>query len=219
MTIELARVWLSKHLGGHPVDHFTDDEVRSFVEGAYPGGYAALTDVPAPVTFKSGEVPFWAKDRGSHFVRDLPDTPIRQRARVQGLTGFKMPAHAEWVDAKVSTTEIVVHLIVREVKEETRRVKVLREGQRLVRWSRPEGNGYWGRAQELTVWDDDPSYDVHIFGAIMTPEVAADKREQFETCWRPGTDRTPMQGPAARAEMSWKQYWDGDLPTPKAGKK
>lgn len=204
---ELARVWLSRFLGGSDVSHFSDDEVVAFVEKAHPGGVADLADVPQVTTYSSDSVPFWAKDRDPSASRELPDTPIRQRARAMSMFRYRMPAHADWVDAKFSPTEVIIHLIVREVDVRSRRVKVVREGQRLVRWSRPAEGMMWGRADELTVWSDDPSYDVHLFGSIMTPEVHADKTEQWETCYRPGTERTPMQGPASRAGVSRKEYW------------
>jgi hypothetical protein len=57
---------------------------------------------------------------------------------------------------------------------------------------------------------DLPESVTHVrWGRVATPDWVAIQKEQVETCYRPGTSNTPMDGVIRQAELSHKQYFEG----------
>lgn len=52
----------------------------------------------------------------------------------------------------------------------------------------------------------------HRWGRLRDAERVESDSWQLETCYRPGTSKTPMKGWIARLELSWEQAHEWDMP-------
>lgn len=169
-----------------------EDSVRGCIEKLYSGGWVAYSQDYARFHATQREV-----------LREVM-SPIKRKAYVENLTGKRIKEYDEIISVDKADLEVKI-LVKRAIVEYgARRDKVTGERVELWVFRRESTDHMWPKAQYIEVETVAQAGFVK-FGSINTPEREADKREQVETCYRPGTDKTPLQGWVARAEISWEQ--------------
>lgn len=185
-----ARSYLSRKLGGYDFSSFADDVVRGCIESSYPGGWS---------DFESDFVASLQRAQSRAVSEAL--SPIKLKARVEYLIGRKLRLYDEIISADLGTDHAKIVVSFATVDYRSRRDIVTARTLTLFVFTRTESG--WHR-QIIDTETPEKSESVR-FGAINTPERAEAIAEQVETCYRPGSDKSPMQGWVARAEMSWDQ--------------
>lgn len=206
MNITAARQYVQQFLGGMDISSLDDLTVIDFIKTSYPGGAEAF-DERYPLAHMEHS---WLSDK------PRPVTTMQRRARAQRMTGFRVKPHEEVIDVEFDAGDdeyyksesIKVLMSVVDSEERGRRTRINRSGKKLMEFHRT--GLIWVLKHQITVWDDDVTFDFHKWGRISTIEYTASQREQFQTCYRPGTSRTPLQGPAARLGISDKEYWSNE---------
>ena len=191
-----ARDYLSRQLKGMDVSSVPFEAVKSCVAQTYEGGWVAyeadfnrvmsLREKPTPVL-----TPFqlWAK------LPNIVETP---------RSYFLLRPHSEVISVDIGDDEIKAVLRIAKVDERAQRDRIS-YGAKLIVWKRDE-DGWWSYTPEsITVWGSEYEELVR-WGRVKTAEWVASQREQYETCYRPGTEKTPMQGPAARLGVSREEF-------------
>lgn len=187
-----ARSYLSRQLGGIDVSEVPFEAVKSCVEKSYEGGWVAF-EADFHRVMSITEKP------------KLPPTPFQLWAKLSRImtweprTTFILRPHQEVVSVDMTDDEVKAVLRIARTEERATRDRVT-YGARLIVWKR-DADGDWGRSQSIDVWTEEAEEMVR-WGRVRTPEYVASQREQFDTCFRPGTHKSPMQGPAARLEIT-----------------
>jgi hypothetical protein len=198
-----ARRWMQSVLPGVDISGVSDDAIREYLSNAHPDGWGGFCYVQEQL----------AHSKSGHFGRDivraepLPDTPLRQWARVSERFRLRKGVLDEVMMLREEDHEVVLVLKVHETTERGRRIKVDRQGIRMMCWKRQEA-GWWQRQDDVVSWFDKPEFDdLHLWGRIRDMERVASDEWQLTECYRPGTSRTPMDGAIRRDEMSHKDVF------------
>lgn len=186
-----ARRYLTERLLGVDMSDLPIDSTVSMVEQLYPGGWAAY------------------RDNYMRFMRDTQRevteklSPIKQKALVQHMIGRKLRMYDEIISADFGDTETKIVLRIAQVDYRSRRDVVTGATIQLHVFQRPTPDAKW--SHQCIEVDDEVDLQHVRFGAVNTPERDEAIKEQVETCYRPGTHKSPMKGWVARAELSWDQ--------------
>lgn len=210
-----ARAWVQRQLSGVDISILSDDAIREYLSNAHPDGWGGFC-----YSLEQRE-----HSRAGHFgriehPRDLPDTPLRQWNRFAARFNLRKGILDEVMMTRELDTEMVLILKVHETKETGRRVKVLRQGIRIMAWKRADSNDWWHRQDDIESWFDRPGYDdLHLWGRIRDMERVASDEWQLSECYRPGTKSTPMDGAVRRLELSHKDVFGKVAPPAHTSKK
>lgn len=183
-----ARDYLSGYLKGLPVDSIDDASVQAGVGQIYPGGWAAFRES-------------YERAYRTSPARVSAPSPVQQWARLRARIGghphdFHLRPHTDVLQVKIGDDVCMAALRIAEFTEGPRRDVVHRYGIKIMTWTR--GMYSFGRAKSVIMWEDEAPSEFARWGSVNTPERHEDKMDQYETCYRPGTEKRPMQGPAAR---------------------
>jgi hypothetical protein len=123
---------------------------------------------------------------------------------------FRLKPHEEVLKAEITDDRCVAVIAVVEVEMHRSFDKITRKGLKLMVWNHVDspfapGKKVWTKPEILIVWDNDSEGLVRLWGESNTPERQRARDLQFEECYRPGTEKTPMKGWVARLEVSHKQ--------------
>lgn len=173
------------------------DSVRGCIESIYPGGWHAYKADYQRFTGLQSE------------VRREVMSPIKQKALVQHMTGRRLQEYDEIVSLEKSDLETKIVLKLATVDRRSRRDKITAERVVLYVFTRAEVTHMWSPPEMIEV-EMEVDFDHHRWGALNTPERHAAIMEQVETCYRPGTHKSPLPGWIARADMSWKEAHEGE---------
>lgn len=185
-----ARSYLSAQLGGVDMSAFADDIIRDNVDKVYPDGWHAFQRDYARFHTAQQKV-----------MESL--SPVKQKILVEHMTGRRVKEYDEIVTVDQSDLSVKIVVKYATVEYGSRRDKVTAYSTVLYVFSRTEVGAPWSKD---TLDIDEAANEGHIkFGTVNTPERHEAIREQVETCYRPGTDRTPLSGWVARAELSHEQ--------------
>jgi hypothetical protein len=106
----------------------------------------------------------------------------------------------ESVQRVVITDDTIKVLVNRaRVTETSGRYKITHRGTELIVWKRNEA-GRWGWPESMLDWTE--VEEEHLKFGIASIQEQADKRAWERDCYRPGTSRTPMDGPEAVAQLA-----------------
>jgi hypothetical protein len=197
-----ARRWMQSVLPGVDISAVSDDAIHEYLCKAHPDGWGGFCYAQEQLEHKLS----------GHFGRDLPsrslpDTPLRQWARVSERFHLRKGVLDEVMLLREDDHEIVLVMKVHETKETGRRVKVLRQGVKMMCWKRTEA-GWWKRQDDIESWFDKPEYDdLHLWGRVRDMERVASDEWQLSECYRPGTKMTPLDGAIRREELSHKDVF------------
>ncbi len=199
---EGARDYLT-NLYGVDCSSLTDEQAFNAVDAQYPGGWPEFSK-----GWGTSPVPLGSDFRDT--VRREP-TRFQQMQAVMSMTGqaIRLGLLDEVLEIKIREDEITVSLRIFKVVEQTSRWKVVNEGLKRLRWVRKEQ--FWIRKHDEEVWIPEGVYEpryLHNFGAIQTESVWNDKRDQWHLCYRPGTSRSPMDGPNSLNRAGEFEYYD-----------
>lgn len=193
-----AQRYISAQLGGHDMSQFDLSTIRPLIDQTFPGGWVA---------YKADYDRFHAMQRQ---VTEAM-SPMKKYAFVTTMTGKRLTEYDEIVTVDVSDDELTCKIVLScaTVERRSRRDIVTARTLRLYVWSRDTTDTGWGKPD--TVELDEATLESHYrWGAINTPERHAAIREQFETCYRPGTDKTPLPGWVARLGVSHEQAHENE---------
>lgn len=207
--IQSAHNFVQQKFPSLDLTSLTDVNIIDALDQIYPGGWSKFrTDYEAIIPteeaiqapFGDITVPSVRRRASGNFVstgdrRTEKNNLVQLRAEAERELErpIRVGLFDEIVSISITDTEIKVSLNVSEVKEMSRRLRTTKTGMRLVSYKQNTDNHNWSRPDILTIWDDDCDVpDLILYGQINTPERVADKREQADTCYRPGTSRTPM---------------------------
>jgi len=200
-----ARSYLSRHFGvdlkGTP-----EDAVQTAVEALYEGGWTA---------YKLDFERFMQK--ASAAVAQTTLTPLQRFAKMRALVGgsvqvFRLKLHEEVVNVTVSADEAVA--VIRTCSVETRRSRDKITSIGLKKITYHKGDYQLPDGSTRKVWTTKPrietvampvNEDVLTWGRAWTADRIAEDLWQAETCYRPGTDTSPMDGPIRKLEISHKE--------------
>lgn len=190
-----AREYLSSHFGIDLHD-VPSDSVRTFIDSLYAGGWTHY------------EANFRRYQRNMAAAAGTEEySPIKQRAIVGDFTK-RLKEYDEIISFDfiqgVEATFVVSRASV--VKETTRRDIVTEREITLYKFAMTESG--W-RKEEVSITESVKETH-HRYGGITTVERAASAKEQFETCYRPGTASSPLQGWVSRLQLSWEQAHEGE---------
>ncbi len=210
-----ARDYLSRHFGvdlkGTP-----EDAVVTAVEALYDGGWTA---------YRADFERFMSKARAAVASNTL--TPLQRFAKMRALVGgssqvFRLKLHEEVVS--VTITEDTAEAMIRTCSVEARRSrdKITSIGLKKITYRRGDyklpGGGtikVWSTVPTIDTVEMPVNEDVLTWGRAWTADRLADLEWQEETCYRPGTDTFPMDGPIRKLEISHEQaFADEDFQTP-----
>lgn len=191
-----ARSYLSRVLDGLDMSTVPYEKVQACVDQSYDGGWAAFEadfhrvmalDAPKPVEL----TPFqkWAK-----LSRMMPWEP---------RTTWILRPHQEVLSVTVTDDEVKAVIKIARTDEKSQR-DVVTYGKRLIVWTRIDEER-WSK-ESIEVWPEDDTEEIVRWGRVRTPDYVASQREQYETCYRPGTHKSPLQGPAARLGVSREEF-------------
>jgi hypothetical protein len=192
-----ARRWMQSVLPGVDISAVSDEAIHDYLCKAHPDGWGGFCyAIEQREHAKSGHF-------GRDIVRDnLPDTPLRQWARISARFNLRKGILDEVMMLREEDHEIVLAMKVHETVETGRRIKITRQGIRIRCWKRTD-DGWWREQSPLESWFDRPEYDEsHLWGRIRDMERVASDEWQLSECYRPGTAKTPMDGAIRRDEMS-----------------
>lgn len=175
-----------------------DGSVSTFVDKLYPGGWSA---------YESNFRRFYARVTPKA-VEEF--SPIKKLAIVQRFTGIRLSEFDQILLFEV--TDLNMKFVISratQIDRRSRRDIVTERTLQLWQINRNSTDEYWGRPDYVeSVEAVSESY--YRWGVIHTPERDASIREQVETCYRPGTSKTPMQGWIAKLEISWKEAHENE---------
>jgi len=199
-----ARAWVQTLLPGVDISPLTDETIHDYLVTHHPDGWGGFCYAQEQREHeKAGHF-----GREVALNRELPDTPLRQWARISQRFHLRKGVLDEVMMMREEPNEIVVVLKVFETLERGRRLKVERQGIRIMCWKRKPDSGYWKRQEDLESWFDQPEFDsLHIWGRIRDMERVASDEWQLSECYRPGTAASPMDGAVRRLEMSHKDMF------------
>lgn len=176
---QAARSWLASRMQVESdiFAELTDQQLEELLSKLYVGGLDR----------------FFADNR----VRESKEvTPIKLRATIERLVGQKirLGVYDKLIGAKITETQVAVSLEVHRVAQGSRRDKITASGVKLLVWNLT--GEAWVPAKPITVWNE--TREEHVrFGRVRTPEWAAAQEWQWVWCYRPGTAKTPLDGPCA----------------------
>lgn len=193
-----AREFVQSALGIE-VSDLSDEKIKFCVEGFYPGGWEGLVEscreierLARPATPRT---PFQIF---AEIVRNL--TPIVDGRKRTDLLRLKL--YEEVVSAQLEDGKAVVLIRTAKLDERSRRDRVT-YGMRLMQWTRTE-SGEW--AFDMLEVPTTDAREYSRYGYVNDILRAASQREQYEICYRPGTHKSPMQGPAARLQITADEW-------------
>lgn len=189
-----ARSYLSRHLSGTDMSSFDDTVIRSCIESSYPGGWA---------DFESDFMRTMIDTQRAFVRRSTELSPIKKKAMVEHFTRRKLREHDAIISADFGETDMKFVLSRATVDYKSRRDVITARTLELHVFTRPDATSKWSHQMIDTTSEVDDQFI--RWGAVNTPERDAVIREQVETCYRPGSEKTPMQGWVARLEVSHKQ--------------
>lgn len=187
-----VRSYLSTHFGGVDMSDLPLDSAKSCIDQVYSGGWVAY------------EADFRRFDATTTVVTEAY-SPVKQKIIVEHHIGRRLKMHDEIMHFECTDTTLSFAVSFADVDYRPRRDIV--KSRRIELWSfvRTDDTSPFIRNQFVDCGVLSASEAHVLFGAINTPDRAAAIAEQVETCYRPGTEKTPMQGWVARAEVSHKQ--------------
>jgi len=207
MTVqhEGAREYLTRLIGVDMSD-LTAEQAEKAIDHYYPGGWPEFAK-----GWGEGAVPIETYAPDLKRVVKAEPTRFQMIQSVQKMTGqaIRVGLLDEILEIKIRPEVITVGIKIFKVVEQASRWKVTNQGLRQLTWKKV--NDFWVRQHDTEVWIPEGIYEtreIHNFGTIQTDAVWNDKRDQFHLCYRPGTARSPMQGPHARIEEHGFQYYD-----------
>lgn len=140
-------------------------------------------------------------------------------ANLQRLTAFKaatgmIVSLRVWenvLDWQVTDTTATLKVEVWRYADTDREVRFTARGERLFGWVLTP-NGWASIGQPMTLWDDEFKPFIHVkYGRSVSPREHAEQRAWERQCYRPGTDRFPLDnyarvldGPTTPA---MERYW------------
>jgi len=207
MTVqhEGAREYLS-NLFGVDCSGLSDEKAESGIDSAYPGGWTEWSK-----GWGEGAVPIetYAPDL-KRVVKSEP-TRFQMIQSVQKMTGqaIRIGLLDEILEIKIRSEVITVGIKIYKVVEQASRWKVTNQGLRQLTWKKV--NNFWIRQHDTEVWIPEGMFEpreIHNFGRIQTDDVWHDKREQWHLCYRPGTAKSPMDGPYSLTRAGTDEYYD-----------
>jgi hypothetical protein len=148
-------------------------------------------------------------------------SPMKKYAFVQMMTGKRLTEYDEIINVERAELTVKIVLSKATVERRSRRDIVTSRELQLWVWKRDSTDEGFGKP-DMVSFDEALLEQHHRWGAINTPERHAAIREQFETCYRPGTDKTPLPGWIARLGVSHEQAHENEafqMPPKRKGKK
>lgn len=205
MTVqhEGGRDYLSRLYGGVDMSTLSNEEVVNAIDSQYPGGWSEFAK-------GWGASPVTQGLDCRETVRREP-TRFQMMQSVQKMTGqaIRLGLLDEVLEIKIREASIIIDLRVFQVVEQSNRWKVINEGLRRLTWHKV--NHFWIRKHDEVIWIPEGLYEaryVHNFGSIQTDDVWNDKRDQWHLCYRPGTAKSPMDGPESLDRAGTFEYYD-----------
>lgn len=190
-----AKQYLATHFKQDMSD-LPEDSVRGCIDQLFTGGWVAY------------QQDYFRFHQTQKAVVEAM-SPIKQKAFVEHITGKRLREYDEIVSLDKADTLVKVVIKRRTVNYGTRRDTVTAERVELWIFTRDSRDLTWGKPQFIEV--ETVAQAEHVkFGSVNTPERHESQMEQVETCYRPGTERTPMRGWVSRAEVSWAKAHEGE---------
>jgi hypothetical protein len=104
---------------------------------------------------------------------------------------FALKPHEKLIGAKLTDTTAVISLEILVVTETTREWKISAKGVRMMVWQKADS--VWSYTGTFTTWDEDFKPEIHVrVGRIVTPQEAREAMDWDRLCYRPGSDRSPL---------------------------
>lgn len=177
----LAYVEESLGISRFLVANKSDAEIQAFVSQLHGSWESFVSDLMA----KSEEFDFETA------------TEFQRRAYIESIICKKYTwGHSEIVRWNISDDKIVVLCKVQQIREGNYRDTVKQVGDRILVWNLVSP-GVWEMDSPLTAWSDGCGEFVKR-GRVHTSDYVAEQEWQWEYCYRPGTSRSPMDGPRRR---------------------
>jgi len=193
-----ARAFVSSKFGGNDMSGVPLAAIRHAVDSLYDGGWIAY------------ERDF-ARFHTTTAARTEAYSPVKQRAIVSAMTKRRLGDYDEIVNFDLQPLESAIFVVSRASVVDRRASRDIVTEREITLWKFTCTPGVGWSRDFVTITE--AVHEVHTrYGVINTPVRDAEKREQFETCYRPGSERTPLQGWVARLEMSWSQAHENDMP-------
>ncbi len=186
-----ARAYLSAHFKIDIGSDVPSESVRTFIESLYVGGWshyeANFRRYLRTMTVEPGVEEF---------------SPIKKRAIVSELTR-RLKEYDEILSFDFQQGVAATFVVSRATAVDERSRRTIITERELILTKLVWTDGVMSKSEVSMT--EAVAENHHRFGGITTVQRAAEQKEQFETCYRPGTSNTPLQGWVARLEISHKE--------------
>lgn len=202
-----ARSFVSAQFGGIDMKDMAEDAIRNAVEKLYHGGwqdFEAAFRRAMSVTSDPIKVEEWS--------------PLKVRIKFNRIAttyryARRLGMHDEVESFSITDTDMKFVISRARVDVKSRRDVITARTIELHSFTRAADSHLW--SHDMVDMTTEVHEEVVRFGSVMTPERYAAIMDQYETCYRPGTEKAPMAGYIARAEVSWQQmHADDTFQTP-----
>ena len=202
-----ARKYVADLVPGIDTATIPDDAIRASVDGFYDGGWDAFRRFwETPLVPEKVRV----KTEADHYRELVAIMPYRERQKYRlGIHDEVLAFGESWNDEE-SVQTIMAMIRVAEVEVRSRRDHIKSTTTRLLTMTTYVETGI----VKVEVFDTpDPEPEIGDFvrwGRIRDAARVESDTEQLETCYRPGTHKTPLAGWVARLELSWEQAHESE---------
>jgi hypothetical protein len=131
------------------------------------------------------------------------ETVLQQLRTLHAFTGEHIRHRVFDEVQMVSAGELACTVIVRthKVRETARGYQVLKAGTKMIAWTRDSVSENWTR-REYIAWDEETEPYFHrTIGRSKSVQETRESEKWADMCYRPGTDKSPMDGPNA---IDWR---------------
>ena len=182
-----ARLFIASEFDLETTAHFDDARIRRMIDQLWTAGW-----------------PGFLRDNGFNSGHVYLDTDLAKISLIVNTvdTSFRIGLLDKIVRFEVTDDCIKLTIRCHEVKTWYSRIRVTAQGLRRYIWDYK--NGHWSMREDFpeTVWNPKhKEYDVlGQYSKLRDPLRAMEDDWQWEWCYRPGTPKSPMDGPWRRDE-------------------
>jgi hypothetical protein len=187
-----GRAYLAEYFGTD-CSHLPAAKVVDFLDKHYFGGWFGFKQDYRQDSYTQAafDLPVESKESGKY-------TSIAHILRVTQDVQFRLGPLDQIENMKETDSTLAVTIECYETTQLKHRIRIHKKGLRLISWKKI--HGFWKRQPNITFWDEEfvPTEMIGQYSRVNTEERFLDQADQAQSCWRPGTSQTPMDGDVVR---------------------
>jgi len=178
--------FVSSKMGGTDMSSVPFEAIRGAVDHLYEGGWVA-----------------YERDFRRATTTAESYSPIKQKAIVEAMTKIRLREYDSIIKFDFDPDDHATFVVSKATTIDRRARRDIVTERELTLFKFTRSDGKW-LLESISITEA-VNEIYHRFGSVNTVARHADKKDQFENCYRPGTSRSPLAGWVARLELSWDQ--------------